>query len=197
MSVPLVLASASPRRKRLLEAAGLVFSVRPADIDESIADSEDAAGATMRLALAKTAAVATKAGRGELVLGADTTVTCNGRILGKPSGLAEACETLMLLAGRNHAVFTAWALAGPLAGDGDLVFACSGITRSTVRMREFTCAEATEYVAEGEALDKAGAYAVQGSGRRLVAAVWGSYDNVIGLPVAQVCRALRAVGLRL
>ena len=196
MSGPLVLASASPRRKRLLEAAGLVFSVRPAGIDESLVDGEDAVQATMRLALAKTAAVASKAGRSELVLGADTTVACQGLILGKPSGPTEARDTLMLLAGRNHTVFTAWALAWSLAGDGGFVFARSGITRSTVRMREFTRAEAVEYVAEGEALDKAGAYAVQGSGRRLVAAVWGSYDNVIGLPVEQVCRALRAEGLR-
>lgn len=171
----------------------MAFSVRPAGIDESVGDGEDAVAATMRLALAKTSVVAAAARQGELVLGADTTVVCEDRMIGKPSGPAGAVDTLMMLSGRNHFVFTAWALAGPLARDGAGAIARSGLTRSTVRMREFSRAEAGAYVAEGEALDKAGAYAVQGRGRRLVAAVYGSYDNVIGLPVEQVRRALNAV----
>ena len=194
MSFALVLASASPRRKQLLEQAGLVFTVRPAGIDETVADGEDAVATTTRLAIAKTLMVAGGAAGDELVLGADTTVVVGDRMFGKPAGAVQAKETLMMLSGRSHSVLTAWAVSVPSARAYNGRFICSGITRSTVRMREFSQAEAARYVDEGEALDKAGAYAVQGAGRRLVAAVYGSYDNVIGLPVDQVSRALAAAG---
>ncbi len=194
MSFALVLASASPRRKQLLEQAGLVFTVRPAGIDETVADGEGAVAATTRLAIAKTLTVAGGAAGDELVLGADTTVVVGDRMLGKPAGAVQAKETLMMLSGRSHSVLTAWAVSVPSARAYNGRSICSGITRSTVRMREFSQAEAARYVDEGEALDKAGAYAVQGAGRRLVAAVYGSYDNVIGLPVDQVSRALAAAG---
>lgn len=194
MSFALVLASASPRRKQLLEQAGLVFTVRPAGIDETVADGEDAVATTTRLAIAKTLMVAGGAAGDELVLGADTTVVVGDRMLGKPAGAVQAKETLMMLSGRSHSVLTAWAVSVPSARAHNGRSICSGITRSTVRMREFSQAEAARYVDEGEALDKAGAYAVQGAGRRLVAAVYGSYDNVMGLPVDQVSRALAAAG---
>lgn len=171
-----------------------MFTVRPAGIDETVVDGEDAVTATTRLAIAKTLTVAGGAAGDELVLGADTTVVVGDRMLGKPAGAVQAKETLMMLSGRSHSVLTAWALSVPSVRAYNGRSICSGITRSTVRMREFSQAEAVRYVDEGESLDKAGAYAVQGAGRRLVAAVYGSYDNVIGLPVDQVSRALVAAG---
>jgi septum formation protein len=192
----LVLASGSPRRRELLVRAGFAFEIDVSDLDESIPSDEPALAATSRLAIQKAEAVASRRARTldgpELVLAADTTVVIGDRILGKPADRREAVEMLMSLAGRNHLVLTGWALLPlGLAGAGP---EC-GLSRSTVRMREVTRAEAEAYAATGEPMDKAGAYAAQGEGRRFIGAIAGPLDNVIGLPMAPVIAALARCGL--
>jgi septum formation protein len=182
----LVLGSGSPRRKELLERAGFDFTIDPAGVDERALYGETAAAMTIRLAAEKASAVAGRSGPGHVALGADTTVVLEGKALGKPTGVEDAARMLLRLAGRDHEVLTAWALVEAPGARRAVV----GITRSVVTMREVSEREAAAYAAGGEPLDKAGAYAVQGEGRRFVGAVFGSLDNVIGLPVDQVRRAL-------
>jgi septum formation protein len=189
----LLLASASPRRRRLLAAAGFAFSVEPADIEECIVGDEDALETTTRLAAEKAEAVAVRAASDSVVLAADTTVVCDGEQFGKPADEASACDMLKRLSGRNHEVITAWTAI--VAGSPPASLAITGHTRSIVRMRELSMTEIRDYVAGGEPMDKAGAYAVQGTGRAFVAAVLGSVDNVIGLPIAQVTRGLGLLGV--
>ncbi len=189
----LVLASASPRRRELLSREGFTFTVDAADIDESVGADEAPLLATCRLAAEKAVTVTGRCGPGDVVLAADTSVICDGRLYGKPVDSKDACRQLANLAGRNHHVVTAWTIAAP--SDGVSEKWISGYTRSVVRMRELGRAEIMEYVDSGEPLDKAGSYAVQGLGRTLVGAVQGSLDNVIGLPVAQVVTHLEALGV--
>jgi len=185
----LVLASSSPRRRDLLTHAGYAFDVDPADIDETMDVAESALAATTRLALQKAHVVLERCGRDDVVLGADTTVVVGGAILGKPANVEDAVEMLMSLSGRNHDVLTAWAVLHRGGGQ-------SGVTRSIVRMREISRSTARAYAAGGEPLDKAGAYAAQGEGRRFIAAIAGAIDNVIGLPVSPVAAALARAGVR-
>jgi septum formation protein len=189
----LILGSASPRRRELLRHARLEHTVQSADIDESIVAGEPALAAAARLAIEKAQVVAATFLQGDVVLAADTLVACNGAIFGKPRDEAEAVEMLMQLSGRNHEVVTAWVLVPVAAAPGAAV---AGACVSLVRMREFSRSVARRYAAGGEPLDKAGAYAFQGAGRALVSTVIGSADNVIGLPVAQVVRALAGLGIR-
>jgi septum formation protein len=191
MAADFVLASASPRRRRLLGQAGFHFAVDPSGLDERVFAGETPLLATSRLACEKAAVVGRRWRAGTIVLGADTSVVCDGTLFGKPTSPAGAVDMLLALSGRNHQVLTCWALLEAGAG----AIAVTGVTASAVRMREIGRDEARAYVDSGEPLDKAGAYAVQGLGRRLVAAVLGSLDNVIGLPVAQVSRALAGVGV--
>ncbi len=193
MAVELILASGSPRRRQLLGRAGFVFDVVPAHIEERFEIGESPLWGTVRLACEKAVAVLARSESGKVVLAADTTVVCGGRIYGKPTGVQEAVSMLLELGGRNHVVYTGWALSpvdDPCGRD-----AVTGFSASIVRLREMTRAEATVYALGGEPLDKAGAYAVQGEGRRFVAAVRGAVDNVIGLPVEPVVRALIAAGV--
>jgi len=199
MLVPrLVLASGSPRRRELLTVAGYKFEIDAADIDETIHEGESPVAATTRLAIEKAEAVVYRrsaepsGGAPALVLAADTTVVVGERILGKPGDVREAAEMLLSLAGRNHVVLTAWALLR--VGAPRATPEC-GISRSTVRMREISHAEAEAYAASGEPMDKAGAYAAQGEGRRFIGAIVGPLDNVIGLPMAPVVAALSRGGI--
>ncbi len=181
---PLVLASASPRRRELLERLGLRFMVRAADIDETPLPGEAPDAYVLRLAREKAQAV----GRpGELVLAADTTVVCDGEILGKPLDDADAERMLRLLAGREHEVFTGVAVlsSGRIA---------SGIARTAVRMAALTSEEIAWYVATGEPRDKAGAYAIQELGSLFVEGVSGNSSNVIGLPIPLVYRLFAELG---
>lgn len=189
-----ILASASPRRRDLLSRQGYWFSIDPADIDESSEDSEPATFAAARLAVAKAETVALRRAAGCVVLGADTIVVLDGRAFGKPTDEDDAVRMLGELSGRTHTVVTGWAL---VKGNDPTAMLCTvGFTHSQVRMREIGNGEARRYAATGEPLDKAGSYALQGQGRALVAAVVGSADNVIGLPVAQVEQALLAFGVK-
>ena len=190
MAVAFILASASPRRRQLLQQGGFRFSVRAADIDERIAPDEGAVLAGVRLACSKAQVVGSDLDADTVVLAADTLVVCDGRLFGKPVDADDAARMLLHLSGRNHRVVTCWVVSNH-AADESVV----GVTTSIVRMREIRRSEAYAYAATPEPLDKAGAYAVQGEGRRFVGTVVGSLDNVIGLPVASVARALASLGV--
>jgi septum formation protein len=178
----MVLASASPRRAELLKAAGVRFEARASEVDETPRPGEAAAAYVERLALEKARTVAALE-PGRLVLGADTTVVVDGRMLGKPLDAAEAEAMLGALSGRAHEVLTGVALVGP---QGD----AAGVARTTVWFRFMTSEDIRGYVESGEAMDKAGAYGIQGRAAAFVERIVGSYTNVVGLPVALVCRLL-------
>lgn len=176
----LILASASPRRALLLRAAGIPFTVIPADVDEAQHAAEVPTAYVERLAREKARAVS--AGHsGAVVLGADTTVTLDGEVLGKPADAADAESMLARLSGRAHQVHTGVALAGPGGG----VSACE---TTTVWFDHMTPEDIRRYVETGDPMDKAGAYAIQGRISRFIARIEGSYTNVVGLPVALVYR---------
>jgi septum formation protein len=190
----LILASASPRRRDLLAACGIPFEIIPSMIDEHPLRDEQAAAYVRRLALAKAESVAqhhTEA----VVLGADTTVTIDGLILAKPQSLDDARQMLHRLCGREHEILTGVAVvAGKMAGRvGDR--SAQAMVASRVLMRHFTAATIEWYIATGEPVDKAGAYAVQGLGGALVERVEGSYTNAVGLPLAETLALLRRFGI--
>jgi septum formation protein len=185
VSLPLLLASASPRRRELLERVGVPLEVRPADIDETPRPDEDPQAYVARIARDKAAAVARQPGQWSLA--ADTTVTIDGKILGKAESPAEATQMLQLLSGREHHVATAFCVRGD-HGHRD------GLVLSTVVMIEMSPTVIADYVASGEWRGKAGAYAIQGIGAALVREVRGSVTNVIGLPLVEVLEALSAMG---
>jgi septum formation protein len=186
--LPLLLASASPRRRELLERVGVPLEVRPADIDEDPRAGESPAVYVARIAHEKARAV--KRRPGQWVLAADTTVTIDGRILAKAGSPEEAAEMLRALSGRVHQVITAVTLLGgdERTVDHDLLVA------TDVAMATLSEDTITAYVASNEWRGKAGAYAVQGIAAALVREVRGSVTNVIGLPLAEVLEALRALG---
>lgn len=179
----LVLASASPRRSELLDAAGFRFVVDPVHIDESVTPGETPTDHVRRLAREKAAAGAARH-PGSTVVGADTVVVIDDHILGKPGGNEVAREMLERLSGRVHQVFTGVAVATP-SGIRDAVEV------SSVWMAPLSSAEIEEYIASGEPLDKAGAYAIQGLASRFIDRIDGSYSNIVGLPVAVVYRLVR------
>lgn len=186
----LVLASASPRRRALLAELGVPFEVVPSDLPEALTPALPVPAAVAELARAKARAVAGRLAGPLVVLAADTVVVVDGRVLGKPATREEARCMLRALRDRTHEVTTGVALVR--VPDGTEA-AESVVTRVT--MRAFTDAELEAYLETGEPADKAGAYAVQGAGGRLVAAVEGCYSNVVGLPLTTTARLLRGFGL--
>jgi septum formation protein len=189
---PLVLGSGSPRRRELLARAGVVFEVRPADVDERARPGEAPPALAERLAREKALAVARRVGPApaRLVLGADTIVVVDGDVLGKPADAADAARLLGRLVGRAHRVLTGVALV-----ESEGLGTWSALVESRVWMRPAEAAEIRRYVATGEPLDKAGAYAAQGEGRRFIERIEGSETNVIGLPVEETLALLREAGL--
>lgn len=181
----LILASRSPRRQELLARAGIPFTMRPADIDETWLEGEDPRAHVERLARAKAAAVA--AGPDDVVLGADTVVVVDDEILGKPADAADAARMLRRLEGREHRVLTGVCLK---RGHREAVDS----EATVVRFAPLSEAEIEAYVASGEPMDKAGAYAIQGLASKFVERVEGCYFNVVGLPVAKVHRLLKSLG---
>jgi septum formation protein len=181
----LVLASQSPRRSEILRQAGIPFVVRPVEVDETPLAGENPRAYVERLALAK--ALAAPAAPRETVLAADTTVTIDGAVLGKPADAADARCMLKLLSGRRHEVLTGICLR---QGDS-LIRDCAS---TAVWFRELSAAEIDEYVASGEPADKAGAYAIQGLASKFVERIDGCYFNVMGLPVSLVYSHLLRLG---
>ena len=188
MEPRLVLASASPRRARILRDLGVGFRVVVSHEDESLVPGEDGKAAVERLARAKALAVA----RAEPlpVLAADTEVLCDGHVLGKPRDEEDAVAMLRRLAGRAHEVVT-----GVCVVKGGV--ARSGVERSVVRLAPMTEEELRWYASTGEPLDKAGGYHVDGKGALFIETVEGSPSNVAGLPVRLVLRLVREAGLEL
>jgi len=172
---PIVLASGSPRRKQLLEMLRIPFRVIPPDVDEHVLPGEKPDGYVTRLSRAKAQAVVARAS-GDVILAADTTVVLHGTIFEKPTSPANAVEMLQQLQGQTHEVLTAVAVAQ----DGRLEQALD-VSRVTFRPIDRQTLEA--YVATGEPLDKAGAYAIQGLGAPLIERVEGDFFGVMGLPL--------------
>jgi septum formation protein len=195
----LVLASASPRRQELLRNAGIGFTVYPANIPEIPRAGENPRDYAERLAREKAQAVFHQH-PGKLVLGADTIVVVDGEILGKPRDRADAARMLRLLSGRTHQVITGVCLAGPqLRTENHKLGTGFEDTRSEttqVSVMTLTDDDIQSYIATGEPLDKAGAYAIQGTASRWIPRIEGDYFNVVGLPVALVCRMLQEHGTK-
>jgi septum formation protein len=181
--VTLILASASPRRAQLLRAAGIEFEAFPTDIPEDPLPGEAARACAERLAREKALAIA-RVRPGELVLGADTVVVLEGEMLAKPLDGHDATRMLRNLSGHTHEVTTGVCLVY-----GDSADVRSETTRVT--MIEISDDEIAAYVASGEPMDKAGAYAIQGRASRWIPRIEGDYANVVGLPVALVWRMLQ------
>jgi septum formation protein len=179
----LVLASASPRRQALLRNAGIRFEVDPAHIAEDPLPGEAAKDCAKRLAREKALVVAQRR-PSDAILGADTVVVVEGQMLGKPLDAADASRMLRLLSGRVHQVITGVCLV--VAGRWSV-----GSETTLVTMAEIPEKDIADYVAGGEPMDKAGAYAIQGIASRWIPRVEGDYGNVVGLPVALVWRMLR------
>lgn len=177
----LVLASRSPRRAEILAQAGIPFVVRAAEVDEAPREKESPEKYVQRLAETKARAI--HAAPEDVVLGADTTVVIDGEMLGKPADAADARRMLELLSGRRHEVLTGICLKRGIEVIAD--WAATQVWFATMTAREID-----DYVASGEPMDKAGAYAIQGLASKFIQKIDGCYFNVVGLPVALVYRHL-------
>jgi nucleoside triphosphate pyrophosphatase len=194
----LVLASASPRRQELLRNAGISFVVQATDIPELPLEGENPRACAERLAREKAVAVFRQWPE-DFILGADTVVTVDRQILGKPRDVVDAARMLGLLSGRTHQVTTGVCLLGPQLGTADQElrtgFEDTRSETTLVAMDALSDEDIRSYIATGEPMDKAGAYAIQGIASRWIIRIEGDYFNVVGLPVALVCRMLREHGV--
>ncbi len=181
----LVLASRSPRRREILQQAGIPFVVRPVEVDETPLPGEAARPYVTRLAREK--AMAAASAPGEIVLAADTTVVIDGEILAKPVDAADARRMLSMLSGQRHEVLTAICQRS----SGRIIEDCAA---TSVWFAPLSPAEIDDYAANGEPMDKAGAYAIQGLASKFIPRIEGCYYNVMGLPVAMVYSHLKALG---
>ncbi|HTG01299.1 MAG TPA: Maf family protein [Nitrospirota bacterium] len=186
--LPIILASASPRRSELLRQVGISFTVAPADVDESIKPGEQAVKYAVRIAREKARMVAQRTASG-IVIGADTVVVLGGEIMGKPLDARDAVRVLNKLSGNVHDVITGVAVVDAGTGRESVK---SAITR--VWFRKLSGAEIAAYVSTEEPLDKAGAYGIQGKGALFVDRIDGCYFNVVGLPLSLLGCMLRDFG---
>jgi septum formation protein len=178
-----VLASASPRRRDLLDLIGIAHEVRPANIDETMRPREAPRRYAERLAREKASAIATR-DPDLITIGADTVVVINRKVLGKPADANDAARMLRALSGREHTVITAVAVSRGRK-------LRSAVEEVRVKFRRLRDDEIDAYIAMGEPMDKAGAYAIQGMASRWIPRIEGDYSNVVGLPVALVYRMLQ------
>jgi len=180
----LILASASPRRKELLEKFGVPFVIRVADIDESMDPEKPACDEVGRVSKLKALAVARE--KEDILIAADTIVVCEGKVLGKPKDEAQAKAMLQLLSGRDHQVMTGCTV---LRGEKSVTF-----TEVTdLHFRPLTEKEIHRYVASGEPMDKAGSYGIQGGAALFCERMVGDYYNVMGLPVCRLGMTLKEI----
>lgn len=208
-----ILASASPRRQELLHKIGLQFNVQPANVQEKMPDGITPTSGVRLLAQAKAVDVAARYPQA-IIIGADTVVVCDNRVLGKPADRQEAAQMLRLLSGRSHKVITGVAVVGPVnmaeekvdsdkytikhisagaEGANSQVLVTHEVT--IVYFRELTNRQIAAYVATDEPLDKAGAYGIQGRAGLFVSRIEGCYFNVVGLPVSKVAQMLSYFGI--
>ncbi len=193
MSERIVLASASPRRRALLEQIGLDFDVVPSRSEELMHVGETPEQLVVRLSLEKAGDVAARPEvAGRWFIGSDTIVLCGGRILGKPRDAEDAAAMLRQLSGREHQVLSGFAVIDRQTGRQ-----CQEAVCTKVRFRDLTDDEIARYIATGEPADKAGAYAIQGLGVCFVAGIEGSYSNVVGLPLCRLTLVLKEFGVPL
>jgi septum formation protein len=185
----IVLASASPRRKELLEKIGLVFKVDPGNAAEDLDINLEPHELAEKLSLKKALAVAPKH-KNAIVIAADTFIVFQGRIIGKPTTEAEAKETLSLLCGKSHSVITGFTIL-----DTNDNRSLSRAVETKVHMKQLTRSEIDAYIRSKEPLDKAGAYAIQGLGSIIVDKIEGDYFNVIGLPLSALAECLKQFGI--
>ena len=183
----MVLASQSPRRADILRQAGIPFILRVAPVDETPRDGEKPEDYVRRVAELK--ALAVQAGPDETVLGADTTVVIDGEMLAKPNDREDARRMLKLLSGRRHEVLTGICLRGATELIRDWAV-------TQVWFAQMSGQEIDDYIASGEPMDKAGAYAIQGLASKFIQKIDGCFFNVVGLPIALVYGHLRAIGNR-
>jgi septum formation protein len=188
---PLILASSSPRRRQLLALLDLPFTVTKTEVEESPLADEDPAATAQRLSHAKAQAAAVRLGEG-LIVAADTLVVLEGEILGKPADPTEATAMLRRLRNREHRVFSGLTLLDAASGRE-----ATAVVETRVWMRPTSDEEIAAYVASGDPLDKAGAYAIQHAGFHPVARLWGCPANVMGLPLCRLDTMLRAFGVPL
>ncbi len=188
-----ILASGSPRRRELLEQAGIPFEIDTADVDETVEDTTLPADYVMELSLRKAEAVAASHAK-DLVIGADTIVAFEDIILGKPKDESKAYEMLCMLAGKTHSVYTGVTMIYP-DEDGKPVKETFHV-RTDVTMYPPDEKLLREYASCGEPLDKAGAYGIQGKGALLVERIEGDYYNVMGLPIAELYRRIKNSRIR-
>ena len=184
----LILASSSPRRRAILDQLGLAHRVHASGLKEQPVPGESPEATVERLALEKAHAVQ-EVHADEVILAADTAVVLDGDMLGKPKDQQDARDMLRRLQGRSHQVMTGVAVLSPSGR-------WSGVSITTVRFRSLSDEEIEAYVASGEPMDKAGAYAIQGLGAGLVEEISGCFYNVVGLPVSLTIRLLRRAGCR-
>ena len=182
-----VLASASPRRRELLEQIGLRFIVKAADIDERVRANETPEETVQRLAAEKSARVLANRAEDIPVLGADTIVVLDGTVLGKPSHVQEGIAMLGLLSGKQHRVLSAVSLRGRKHWQA--------MSETRVWFRELSVLEMAAYWKSGEPCDKAGGYAIQGLGALFVRRIEGSYSGVVGLPIYETADVLCKAGI--
>jgi septum formation protein len=188
---PIVLASASPRRKALMAHFGLPYTVITSGIPEDVDPSVSPEEAVRWLARLKAEAVAETLTEG-LVIGSDTAVVLDDVILGKPENAVDACRMLQLLRGKPHRVISGVAIFDAADGRSGMT---SAVT-TTVYMGQYTDTAIETYVATGEPMDKAGSYAIQGKGGTLVAGIEGCYNNVVGFPLCEVAALLEGFGVQ-
>ncbi len=188
MNHRLILASESPRRYELLTQMGLYFEVIPSKIFEDFVQAESPRDHVIRLAEAKVREVASKY-PDRWVVAADTIVSINGSILGKPRGREEAAEMLCCLSGQDHRVLTGFSVCHSRKGESH-----KEVVQTVVRMKPLTSGEIDWYISTGEPYDKAGGYAIQGIGSFMIESIHGSYTNVVGLPLCELIQMLTRLG---
>jgi len=188
MGIQLILASASPRRSELLTQIGIRHIINAVDIDETPLANEAPLAYVQRVAAEKSAACYAVGNHGLPVLSADTTVVCEGQIMGKPQNLQQAIDMLSTLSGRSHQVYSAVSLRGHQHWQA--------VNMSEVRFRPLTQAEIIAYWQTGEPCDKAGAYAIQGRGSVFIESITGSFSGVMGLPLFETAQLLAQQGIK-
>ena len=188
MSREIILASASPRRKQLLSSCGVTFRIEVSGIDEVRQPEETPQAMAERLALSKARDIAKRFPQA-WTIGADTDVSIDGDILGKPRDAADAARMLRKIQGREHSVWGAFALVQPETKVAHVVS-----HETIVLMAPMNQSDIESYVASGEPMDKAGAYAIQGKAAPYIKEIHGDYNNVVGLPLARICMELKKKG---